>query len=59
MLRLHQVSCDLKRPPSLMGQVYDDMMAGLADEPCVIEHDQMTAKLQEELRKLHRGMASG
>ncbi|MFY3132374.1 hypothetical protein ACOTF1_15200 [Achromobacter ruhlandii] len=57
LLRLHQVSGDLKRPPSLMGEIYDDLMAGLADEPCVIERDQMTAELLEAPRKLRKGMA--
>ncbi|WP_238912675.1 hypothetical protein [Achromobacter xylosoxidans] len=57
LLRLHQVSGDLKRPASLMGQIYDDLLAGLAVEPCVIERDQMTAELLEEPRKLRKGMA--
>lgn len=56
LLRLHQVSGDLKRPASLMGEIYDDLMAGLAAEPCVIERDQMTAELLEEPRKLRKGM---
>ncbi|MFY2645677.1 hypothetical protein [Achromobacter insuavis] len=56
VLRLHQVSGDLKRPASLMGEIYDDLMAGLAEEPCVIERDQMTAELLEEPRKLRKGM---
>lgn len=56
LLRLHQVSGDLKRPASLMGEIYDDLMAGLAAEPCVIERDQMTADLLEEPRKLRKGM---
>lgn len=57
LLRLHQVSDDLKRPASLMGEIYDDLLAGLAVEPCVIERDQMTAELLEEPRKLRKGMA--
>lgn len=56
VLRLHQVSGDLKRPPSLMGEIYDDLMAGLADEPCVIERDQDVAALLEDPRKLRKGM---
>ncbi|WZB76913.1 hypothetical protein WJ972_16820 [Achromobacter insuavis] len=56
LLRLHQVSGDLKRPASLMGEIYDDLMAGLAAEPCVLERDQMTAELLEEPRKLRKGM---
>lgn len=57
VLRLHQVSGDLRRPASLMGEIYDDLMAGLADEPCVIERDRDTAELLEEPRKLRKGMA--
>ena len=56
LLRLHQVSGDRKRPASLMGEIYDDLLAGLAVEPCVIERDQMTAELLEEPRKLRKGM---
>ncbi|MFP3747022.1 hypothetical protein SB816_28450 [Achromobacter sp. SIMBA_011] len=56
LLRLHQVSGDLKRPPSLMGEIYDDLMAGLADEPCVIERDQDVAALLGDPRKLRKGM---
>jgi len=43
LLRLHQVSGDLKRPASLMGDIYDDLLAGLAVEPCVIERHQGAA----------------
>ncbi len=57
LLRLHQVSGDLKRPPSLMGQIYDDLIAGVAEEPCVIERDQDVAELLESPRKLRKGMA--
>ncbi len=57
LLRMHQVSGDLKRPASLMGQIYDDLMEGLAAEPCVIERDQMTAELLEAPAKLRKGMA--
>ncbi|WP_241133803.1 hypothetical protein [Achromobacter insuavis] len=57
LLRLHQVSGDLRRPASLMGEIYDDLMKGLAVEPCVIERDQMTAELLEEPRKQRKGMA--
>lgn len=57
LLRLHQVSGDLKRPASLMGEIYDDLMDGLAKEPCVQERDQMTAELLEQPRKLRKGMA--
>jgi len=47
LLRLDQVSCDLKRPASLMGEIYDDLLAGLAVEPCALEKDQMTIELLE------------
>lgn len=57
LLRLHQVSGDLKRPASLMGEIYDDLIDGLAKEPCVQERDQMTAELLEQPRKLRKGMA--
>lgn len=57
LLRLHQVSCDLQRPAGLMGGIYDDLMDGLAKEPCVVERDQMTAELLEQPRKLRKGMA--
>ncbi|WZB75170.1 hypothetical protein WJ972_00520 [Achromobacter insuavis] len=40
-----------------MGKICDDLTAGLAAEPCVIERDQMTAELLEEPRKLRKGMA--
>lgn len=56
LLRLHQVSGALKRPASLMGEIYDDLLAGLADEPCVIERDQDVAALLEDPRKLRKGM---
>ncbi|MCP1404414.1 hypothetical protein [Achromobacter insolitus] len=57
MLRLHQVSCDLKRPAGLTGDIYDDLLADLAREPCVLERDQMTTELLESPRKLRKGMA--
>ena len=56
VLRLHQVSGDLKRPASLMGEIYDDLMAGLAEEPCVIEGVQDVAALLEDPRQLRKGM---
>ena len=56
LLRLHQVSGDLKRPASLMGEIYDDLLAGVAVEPCVIKRDRDTAELLEEPRKLRKGM---
>ncbi len=57
LLRLHQVSGDLKRPASLVGEIYDDLMAALATEPCVIERQQMTAELLDTPAKLRKGMA--
>ncbi|WP_025138066.1 hypothetical protein [Achromobacter sp. DH1f] len=57
LLRLHQVSGDLKRPAGLMGDIYDELLAGLATEPCVVEMDQMTAELLEAPAKLRKGMA--
>ncbi len=57
LLRLHQVSGDLKRPASIIGDIYDDLMAALAVEPCVVERNQITAELLEEPRKLRKGMA--
>ncbi|WP_025135943.1 hypothetical protein [Achromobacter sp. DH1f] len=57
LLRMHQVSCDLKRPAGLMGDIYDELLAGLAVEPCVVEMDQMTAELLESPAKLRKGMA--
>lgn len=40
-----------------MGKIHDDLMAGLADEPCVVERDQDVAQMLEEPRKLRKGMA--
>lgn len=57
LLRLHQVSGDLKRPASLVGEIYDDLMAALAAEPCVIEREQMKAELLEPPSKVRKGMA--
>lgn len=56
LLRMHQVSFELKRPAGLMGGIYDDLLAGLAVEPCVLEKDQMTMELLESPRKLRKGM---
>lgn len=36
--------------------IYDDLLAALAKEPCVLERDQMTAELLESPRKLRKGM---
>ncbi|MFY1961341.1 hypothetical protein [Achromobacter xylosoxidans] len=56
LLRLHQVSGDLKRPASLVGEIFDDLMAAVATEPCVMERDQDVAALLEDPRKLRKGM---
>ncbi|APX75666.1 hypothetical protein QEP16_08490 [Achromobacter insolitus] len=47
LLRWHQVSSDLKRPAGLMGDIYDELLANLAMEPCVCERDQATAQLMD------------
>ncbi len=57
LLRMHQVSFELKRPAGLMGGIYDDLLAGLAVEPCVLEKNQMTMELLESPRKLRKGLA--
>ncbi|MNX70687.1 hypothetical protein D3C86_1019580 [compost metagenome] len=57
MLRWHQVSNDLKRPAGLMGDIYDELLARLAAEPCVIERDQDTREMMEAPDKLRKGMA--
>lgn len=41
---------------SPVDSIYDDLRAGLADEPCVIERDQDVAALLEDPRKLRKGM---
>lgn len=46
----------LKLSPSPAGQIHDDLIAGLAEEPCVIERDQDVAALLEDPRKLRKGM---
>lgn len=51
------MSCDLKRPAGQAGELYDELLAGLAVEPCVVEMDQMTAELLEAPAKLRKGMA--
>lgn len=56
MLRMHQVSCDLKRPAGLMGDIYEELLAGLALEPCILERDQDVQELMEAPHKLRKGM---
>jgi len=57
LLRVHQVSCDLKRPAGLMGDIYDELLADLVLEPCILERDQMTAELLETAAGQRKGMA--
>lgn len=42
---------------SLMGEIYNDLLAGLAAESCVIERDQMTAEQLDAPAKPRNGMA--
>lgn len=39
VLRFRQLSNSLKRPSGLMGDMYDDLLTHLADEPCATERD--------------------
>lgn len=57
LLRVHQVSCDLKRPAGLMGDIYDELLASLALEPCIQESDKATAELLDTSLPVHKGMA--
>lgn len=57
MLRWHQVSNDLKRPAGLMGDIYDEMLARLAVEPCVKEREQDVTDLLNPPLKPRKGMA--
>jgi len=57
LLRAYQLSADLKRPAGLTGELYDDFMKGLRDEPCVQERDGMTTSLMEAPERLRKGMA--
>lgn len=57
VLRLHQVSCDLKRPDGQAGELYDELLASVVAEPCVIERDQDVQALMEAPHKLRKGMA--
>ena len=57
LLRLHQVSFELKRPTGLMGGIYDDLIQQLATEPCVKEKDQLVQELLEPATKVRKGMA--
>lgn len=57
VLRLHQVSCDLKRPAGQAGELYDELLTSVAAEPCVLERDQDVQALMEAPHKLRKGMA--
>ncbi|MNV84699.1 hypothetical protein D3C71_1785920 [compost metagenome] len=57
LLRAYQLSADLKRPAGLTGELYDDFMKGLRDEPCVQERDGMATSLMEAPDRLRKGMA--
>ncbi|MFY4261447.1 hypothetical protein ACOTCG_27920 [Achromobacter xylosoxidans] len=57
LLRLHQVSGDLKRPISIIGVVYDDLMEELRAEPCVIEQQQLVSELLDKPSTPRKGMA--
>lgn len=57
LLRWHQVSNDLKRPAGLMGDIYDELLARLAVEPCVRERDRDVNELLDAGAKPRKGMA--
>ncbi|WP_313064673.1 hypothetical protein [Achromobacter animicus] len=57
LLRWHQVSNDLKRPTGLIGDIYDELLARLAAEPCVRERDDIVDALIQTPAKLRKGMA--
>ncbi|CAB3697805.1 MULTISPECIES: hypothetical protein [Achromobacter] len=57
LLRAYQLSGDFKRPAGLTGELYDDFMKALRDEPCVQERDDMTTSLMEAPNRLRKGMA--
>lgn len=56
LLRLDQVSCDLRRPSGLMGDIYDELMQHISAEPCVVERKEWTAEILEAPYKLRKGM---
>lgn len=57
LLRAYQLSGDFKRPAGITGDLYDDFMKALRDEPCVIERDQDVQEMMETPNKLRKGMA--
>ena len=40
-----------------MGDIYDELLADLVLEPCILERDQMTAELLETAAGQRKGMA--
>lgn len=56
LLRAHQLSGDFKRPAGITGELYDDFLATLQAEPCVIERDQNVREMMEAPSKLRKGM---
>lgn len=57
LLRLHQVSGDVKRPTSIIRVVYDELMEELRVEPCVIEQQQLVSELLDKPSTPRKGMA--
>lgn len=57
LLRLRQVSNDLKRPTGIIADIYDDLMQQLKVEPCVVERDKWVAEVLDAPGKLRKGMA--
>jgi len=57
LLRAYQLSGDFKRPTGVTGELYDDFMKSLRDEPCVQERDGLASSLLEAPDKLRKGMA--
>ncbi|MFY3461011.1 hypothetical protein ACOTJD_30585 [Achromobacter xylosoxidans] len=57
LLRAYQLSDDFKRPAGITGDLYDDFMKGLREEPCVIERDRAVQQMMESPDKLRKGMA--
>jgi hypothetical protein len=56
LLRAYQLSDDFKRTAGSIGDLYDEFMAALHAEPCVIEHDHDVCQLMEEPAKLRKGL---
>lgn len=52
-----QESFELRRPAGLTGDIYDDLLAGLVKEPCVLERHQMTSELLGSPRLLRKATA--